>query len=329
MTPCVSSASDRVLDDLGQARRSPGRGPPPGPSVERARHATAPAPGRPRPPCAGSRRSARGRTGRSRPGSRSTASWPARCRSRSRSCGPREAKNQRAASTPTSAEQLVEGDELAGPLGHRDLDAVAHEADPRVEQHLDGLAVVAHRLGGVADPRDRAVVVGAPDVDEVVEAAAELLGDVADVGGEVRRPAVGAVDDPVLVVAEGRRAEPQRAVLLVDVAVARAAARPPARPSPRRGAGPRSSRRRSGRRGASRLASIAAADPRRPPSGRGRRPRRAPSAVAAAQTSSGTSRGEVARRRRRGSRPPGTGSPRRTAATDAPRLSIWPPESLK
>ena len=71
---------------------------------------------------------------------------------------------------------------------------------------------------GVADPGDRPVVVGAPDVDQVVEAAAELLGDVADVGREVGRPAVGPVDHPVLVVAERGRAEPDRAVLLVDVA---------------------------------------------------------------------------------------------------------------
>ena len=55
------------------------------------------------------------------------------------------------------------------------------------EQHLDGLPVVAHRLRGVADAGDRAVVIGAPDVDEVVEAAAELLGDVADVGREIGR----------------------------------------------------------------------------------------------------------------------------------------------
>ncbi len=116
------------------------------------------------------------------------------------------------------AQQLVEGDELAGPLAHRDLLAVADEADPGVQQDLDGLAVVAHRLGGVADAGDRAVVVGAPDVDEVVEAAAELLGDVADVGGEIRRPPVGADDHPILVVTERRRAEPQRAVLLVHVA---------------------------------------------------------------------------------------------------------------
>src|SRR5688500_8231215 len=61
-------------------------------------------------------------------------------------------------------------------------------------------------------------MIGPPDVDEVVEAAAELLGDVADVGGEVCRPTVGADDDAVLVIAERGRPEPQRAVLLIHVA---------------------------------------------------------------------------------------------------------------
>jgi hypothetical protein len=61
-------------------------------------------------------------------------------------------------------------------------------------------------------------VVDPPDVDEVIEAAAELLGDVADVRGEVGRLAVGPDHDPVLVVAEVGGAEPQRAVLLVEVA---------------------------------------------------------------------------------------------------------------
>jgi hypothetical protein len=60
-------------------------------------------------------------------------------------------------------------------------------------------------------------MVHAPDVDEVVEAAAELLGDVPDVRREVGRPPVGAVDHAVLVVPERGGAEPQRAVLLVDV----------------------------------------------------------------------------------------------------------------
>ena len=115
-------------------------------------------------------------------------------------------------------EQVVERDEGARALRHRDLDAVDHEADPADQQHLVVVRVVAHRLGRVLVPGHRPVVVHAPDVDEVVEAAAELLGDVADVGGEVRRPAVGAVDHAVLVVAEGGGAEPGRAVLLVDLA---------------------------------------------------------------------------------------------------------------
>ncbi len=52
----------------------------------------------------------------------------------------------------------------------------------------------------------------------MVEAAAELLGHVPDVGGEIGRLAVRAEDDPILVIAEIGRAEPDRTVLLVDVA---------------------------------------------------------------------------------------------------------------
>ena len=76
---------DGVLDDLREAGDRPReRG-------LRAHRRAAPVDAgrrgqaRPRPPCAGSRRSGRARTGRSRRGSRSTASWPARCRSRCRS----------------------------------------------------------------------------------------------------------------------------------------------------------------------------------------------------------------------------------------------------
>ena len=120
----------RVLDDLGQADdladqaglRAVGRAS----DAPIARPARA----RPRLPCAGSRRSGRGRTGRSRPGSRSTASWPARCRSRSPSVGAARGEEPAGGVDADLAEQLVEGDERAGPLAHRDLDAVADEADP-------------------------------------------------------------------------------------------------------------------------------------------------------------------------------------------------------
>jgi hypothetical protein len=114
-------------------------------------------------------------------------------------------------------EELVEGDVGTRPLGHRDLDAIAHKPDPAREDHLDGRLVEAHSLGGIADPGDRSVVIGAPDVDQVVEAPAELLGHVADIGGKVGRLAVRADHHPILVIAEGRRAEPERAVQVVQV----------------------------------------------------------------------------------------------------------------
>ena len=197
-------------------------------------------------------------------------------------CAAREAKNQRAASVPDGVQQVVQRDEGPGALGHRDLDAVdrrtGHPAD---EQHLEVLAVVAHRLRGVPVARHRPVVVHAPDVDQVVEATAELLGDVPDVGREVRRATVGAVDDAVLVVAERRRPEPEGAVLLVDVAGVRAAAPRRARPSPRRAVTPRvfQTSNRTPRR--ARLASIIdrtrSAAQRPTTRSRRRRPSRAPS----------------------------------------------------
>ena len=103
-------------------------------------------------------------------------------------------------------------------LAHRDLLAVPDEADPGHEQHLDGVDVEAHGLRSVPDACHRPVVVGAPDVDELVEAARELLGDIPDVGREIGRFTVRAVDDAVLVVAEVGGPEPGRAVLLEHVA---------------------------------------------------------------------------------------------------------------
>ena len=130
----------------------------------------------------------------------------------------REAKNQRAASVPTASSR---SSSVTNVPARFDIETSTPSATNRtqpIEQHLVVLRVVAHRLGGVLVAGDGPVVVDAPDVDQVVEPAAELLGHVADVGREVRRPTVGAVDHAVLVVAEGGRAEPGRAVLLVDVA---------------------------------------------------------------------------------------------------------------
>ena len=72
---------------------------------------------------------------------------------------------------------------------------------------------------------DVAVVVGAPDVDEQVEAAGELVAVVGDVGQQVGGLAVGLDEHAVLVVAEVGAAQPDGAVGVVDHARGRAGRR--------------------------------------------------------------------------------------------------------
>ena len=62
------------------------------------------------------------------------------------------------------------------------------------------------------------MVVGAPDVDDALEAALVLVQVVGDVRGEVGVEAVVTLYDAVLLVAERRRLEPLGAVLFVQVA---------------------------------------------------------------------------------------------------------------
>src|SRR6185369_14179084 len=75
----------------------------------------------------------------------------------------------------------------------------------------------AERLDRRRHSFDVAVVVGAPDVDQLIVTALELLAMIADVRGEVRQLAVAALNDPILFVAERGRAEPRRTVRVVDV----------------------------------------------------------------------------------------------------------------
>ena len=68
-------------------------------------------------------------------------------------------------------DEVVEGDDGAGPLAHPHRLAVADQVDHLADQHLDGVGVVAERGGGGLEPGDVAVVVGAEHVDAQVEAA--------------------------------------------------------------------------------------------------------------------------------------------------------------
>ena len=154
----------------------------------------------------------------------------------------------------------------AGALGKLDLLAVALHAHHRV-QHVVGV-VLRHvgpgQLDAGPDARDRAVVVGALQIDGAAKAPLDLGEVVGDVGHEVGVAPVGGAHHPVLVVAEGGGAQPERAVL-------------PRRSGRRRPAGPRSPRPGRRCRGSTRGSSCRSG--RRTPRGRdpargaGRRPR--------------------------------------------------------
>ena len=113
-------------------------------------------------------------------------------------------------------DELLQGHHGALALGHTDGLAVAQQVDELAQQNLK-LAGVTQGIADAADALDVAVVVGAPDVDDVVDAL-ELIPVIGDVGGEVGVLAVGLDQNAVLVIAQVGGAEPQGAVLGVEVA---------------------------------------------------------------------------------------------------------------
>ena len=122
---------------------------------------------------------------------------------------------------PDQVDELLERDQVAGALGELDLLAVLHDLDHLADQDLEGLRrVVAGAGGHRAQPADVPVVVGAEEVEQPVEAALPLVDVVGRVAGEVGQLAVGADQDPVLVVAEVGGPHPQRTVRVEQVALA-------------------------------------------------------------------------------------------------------------
>ena len=115
-------------------------------------------------------------------------------------------------------DQVVEGDDGAGPLAHPHRLAVTDQVDHLPDQYLDGVGIVAERRGGGLEPGDVAVVVGAEHVDAQVEAALALVQEVGEVTGDVGGLTVALDDDAVLVVAEVGGAQPHRPVFFVDAA---------------------------------------------------------------------------------------------------------------
>ena len=115
-------------------------------------------------------------------------------------------------------DELLERDHLARALGHAHGLAVAKQVHQLAEHDLKRAGPTPGGQHGLA-AGDVAVVVGAPDVDEVVETALHLVVVIRHVAHEVRHLAVGLDEHAVLLVAERARLEPGGAVLDVDVAL--------------------------------------------------------------------------------------------------------------
>src|SRR5690606_37182542 len=68
------------------------------------------------------------------------------------------------------------------------------------------------------DPGDIAMMVGAPDIDDMIEPATELFEMVGDVAGEIGVLPVFALHDTVFLITENARPEPPCTVLKVNMA---------------------------------------------------------------------------------------------------------------
>jgi len=79
-------------------------------------------------------------------------------------------------------DQLILRDEFAAPGAHFALLAALDQSHELVEDHVYRLRIVPERLQAAGDGLCLDDVVGAQDVDQVVEAALELVDVIGDVG---------------------------------------------------------------------------------------------------------------------------------------------------
>ncbi len=117
-------------------------------------------------------------------------------------------------------DEIVDRHELAGALAHLHRLAVGNEVDELHDQQLQAIWIATERLEGGAHPADVAVVVGTEHEQLAVVATVMLVAHIREIRRVIRRGAVGADHDAVLVVAALLRLQPPRAVALHEFAVA-------------------------------------------------------------------------------------------------------------
>ena len=120
---------------------------------------------------------------------------------------------------PDLVDELGQRDELTCARRHRDLLALPVQHRELHEQDLELVRVEPHGLQRRTHARNVSVMIGAPDIDQVVETPLVLVAVIRDIGREVGRAAVVTHDDAVFLVAERGAPEPLRALVRVNVVV--------------------------------------------------------------------------------------------------------------
>src|SRR5262249_6358779 len=110
---------------------------------------------------------------------------------------------------------LFQRDELARALAHADRLATTSEADQLHQQHAESTGIATQPCERRRYAHDVTVMLRAPEIDELVEPAAQLLAMIANVAGEIRQLAIAALDDAIFLVTKLLRAKPSCAVALV------------------------------------------------------------------------------------------------------------------
>ncbi len=113
--------------------------------------------------------------------------------------------------------QVAQCDELARAGRHLRLFTAAKQRHELHEAHLEGIRGAAQRHQTCAQASDIAVMIGTPDIEQMIEASSKLVEYIGDIRRKVRLDAVFAHHHAVLFVAVVRALEPPGAVLQIGV----------------------------------------------------------------------------------------------------------------
>lgn len=105
-------------------------------------------------------------------------------------------------------DEFGQRDGFPGAFGHFHGFAVPEERHHLEQVHIEVIGIVAEEFDGRLQTDDVAVMIGAPDIDQLLESAVKFILRIGDIRAEIGGLAIGADDHAVLVVSVVGRAEP-------------------------------------------------------------------------------------------------------------------------